>query len=84
MKPGYISVKVLPPPPASFSPPDNIQLVFQPPCSYEEFARSGSFSEPSVVCAFNCGFILYSSWEASLPAMVRESGAPLVFTEYYR
>ena len=42
------------------------------------------FQEPDLVCAFNCGFILYSSWSASIPHMLRPGGAPLVFTEYYQ
>ena len=79
----FIGLEVLTPPDPSASLPDNIKCVFQPPSTYEEFAMSESFTEPSIVCAFNCGFILYSSWTASLPHMVRQTGAPLVFTEYY-
>ena len=60
-----------------------VEYQFIPPCTYADFATSKLFSEPDIVCAFNCGFILYSSWAESIPYMVRQSGAPLVFTEYY-
>ena len=60
-----------------------LELVHLPPCAYHEYAASPGYTEPDLVAALNCGFILYSSWAASLPAMVRASGAPLVFTEYY-
>ena len=62
---------------------DGIEYQFIPPCTYADFATSSHFSEPDIVCAFNCGFILYSSWAESIPHMIRQSGAPLVFTEYY-
>lgn len=54
-----------------------------PPCMYDEYAVSEDYKEPSLVAALNCGFILYKSWADSLPHMLRTSGAPLVFTEYY-
>ena len=60
-----------------------MELIYQPPCPYDEYARSPDYREPDLVCALNCGFILYSSWAASIPLMIRDSGAPLVFTEYY-
>ena len=47
-------------PDTSFSPPDKMDFVFVPPCTYEEYAQSDEFTEPDIVCAFNCGFILYS------------------------
>ena len=62
---------------------DGVEYQFIPPCTYQQFATSTTFTEPDIVCAFNCGFILYSSWAESIPHMVRKSGAPLVFTEYY-
>jgi len=62
---------------------DKIEMIFLPPCSYEDYATREDFEEPDVVCAFNCGFILYSSWTDSIPHMVRPTGAPLLFTEYY-
>ena len=49
-----------------------------------QYSASDDYQEPDLVCAFNCGFILYSTWAASIPHMVRSSGAPLVFTEYYQ
>ena len=61
----------------------NIECQYIPPCTYAQYADSSLFIEPDIICAFNCGFILYSSWIESIPYMVRESGAPLVFTEYY-
>ena len=70
-------------PPEDESPHPNLELIYQPPCPYDEYARSPDYREPDLVCALNCGFILYSSWAASIPLMVRDSGAPLVFTEYY-
>ena len=51
--------------------------------TYHEFAQSEHYSEPDLVVAFNCGFILYTSWIQSIPHMLRPSGAPLLFTEYY-
>lgn len=62
---------------------EGVEYQFEPPCTYADFATSSMYTEPDVVCAFNCGFILYSSWAESIPHMVRRSGAPLVFTEYY-
>ena len=50
---------------------------------YKSYARSKQYLEPTLVAALNCGFIFYKSWDASLDFMVRKSGAPLVFTEYY-
>ena len=41
------------------------------------------YTEPDLVAALNCGFIFYTSWDSSLDPMLRRSGAPLVFTEYY-
>lgn len=70
-------------PPEDASPHPSLELIYQPPCPYDEYARSPAYLEPDLVCALNCGFILYSSWAASIPLMVRDSGAPLVFTEYY-
>ena len=69
--------------PATQDTRPGLQLVHLPPCAYHEYAASPDYKEPDLVAALNCGFILYSSWAASLPAMVRASGAPLVFTEYY-
>jgi len=71
--------------PTPSSPPGapELELVFIPPCTYDKFALSPDYTEPDLVCAFNCGFILYNSWAASLPHMIRSSGAPLLFTEYY-
>ena len=60
-----------------------LEMIHIPPCSYDQYAASEDYEEPDLVCAFNCGFILYSTWAASIPHMVRSSGAPLVFTEYY-
>lgn len=52
--------------------------------SYDAYAADrDSFVEPDCVCAFNCGFIFYPSWDASIPAMIGTRGVPLVFTEYY-
>lgn len=39
--------------------------------------------KPDVVAALNCGFIFYSSWDPSIPAMIKYPDVPLVFTEYY-
>ena len=50
---------------------------------YKSYARSKQYLEPTLVAALNCGFIFYKSWDASLDFMVRKTGAPLVFTEYY-
>ena len=41
------------------------------------------YTEPDLVAALNCGFIFYTSWDSSLDPMLRRTGAPLVFTEYY-
>ena len=50
---------------------------------YRGYSKSKSFLEPDLVSALNCGFIFYKSWDSSLDPMLRKSGAPLVFTEYY-
>jgi len=51
---------------------------------YKEFSNSKGYQEPDLLSALNCGFIFYKSWDSSLDCMVRPSGSPLVFTEYYR
>ena len=51
---------------------------------YKKYANSKKFLEPDLVAALNCGFIFYKSWDSSLDSMVRKTGAPLVFTEYYQ
>ena len=51
---------------------------------YRSYAKSKQFKEPDLVAALNCGFIFYNSWDSSLDPMLRPSGAPLVFTEYYQ
>ena len=51
---------------------------------YRSYARSKQYLEPDLVSALNCGFIFYTSWDSSLDSMLRKSGAPLVFTEYYQ
>lgn len=50
---------------------------------YKSYAKSKEFQEPDLVAALNCGFIFYTSWDRSLDSMIRQSGVPLVFTEYY-
>ena len=45
--------------------------------------RTVQYTEPDLVAALNCGFIFYTSWDSSLDPMLRRTGAPLVFTEYY-
>ena len=45
--------------------------------------RRVQYTEPDLVAALNCGFIFYTSWDSSLDPMLRRTGAPLVFTEYY-
>ncbi|XP_023323946.1 putative protein MSS51 homolog, mitochondrial [Eurytemora carolleeae] len=51
--------------------------------AYHKFVKTKRFSEPNLVAALNCGFIFYQDWDLSLDCLVRRSGAPLVFTEYY-
>ena len=38
---------------------------------------------PDVVATLNCGFIFYSSWDKSIPSLLKYPEVPLVFTEYY-
>jgi len=63
----------------------NLEAVFSlVQAGYKEFSNSKGYQEPDLIAALNCGFIFYKSWDSSLDCMVRSSGAPLVFTEYYR
>ena len=39
--------------------------------------------KPDVVSALNCGFIFYSSWDDSIPSLLKFPEVPLVFSEYY-
>ena len=52
-------------------------------CSCSSAVCTVQYTEPDLVAALNCGFIFYNSWDSSLDPMLRRSGAPLVFTEYY-
>ena len=56
----------------------------EPISSSIPFKESSRYQEPDLLAALNCGFIFYKSWDSSLDCMVRPSGSPLVFTEYYR
>ncbi|QQP39221.1 Putative LOC101449370, partial [Caligus rogercresseyi] len=49
---------------------------------YHDYVSASDYTEPDVVVALDCGFKFYPSWRASLPAMLRPSGAPLIFTEF--
>ena len=56
--------------------------------TYHAFAadkavKKAGLAKPDVVTALNCGFIFYKTWDASVPAMLKWAGVPLVFTEYY-
>jgi len=62
---------------------DRVEVACVGGCLYEEYARSQAYQEPNLVVALNCGFILYNSWAASIPWMLRKDGCPMVFTEYY-
>ena len=50
---------------------------------YKSYASSKGYLIPDCVAALNCGFVFYKSWDASIPAMLKNKGVPLVFTEYY-
>ena len=72
--------------PSNFTMQSNnavVKFVVEKPCGYQQYAKSKTYLEPDLVAALNCGFIFYTSWDSSLDSMVRKSGAPLVFTEYY-
>lgn len=73
--------------PSNFSMKSNnavVKFIVEKPCGYQQYAKSKGYLEPDLVAALNCGFIFYTSWDSSLDTMVRKSGAPLVFTEYYQ
>jgi len=59
-----------------------VRYTFQPPMLYQNYVKSPSFVQPDVVAALDCGFKFYPSWDASIPSLVPESGAPCVFTEF--
>ena len=42
-----------------------------------------SFIRPDIVAVLNCGFIFYSSWDKSIPYLLKYPEVPLIFTEYY-
>ena len=72
--------------PSSFTLKSNnavVKFIVEKPCGYQQYAKSKHYLEPDLVAALNCGFIFYTSWDSSLDSLVRKSGAPLVFTEYY-
>ena len=48
----------------------------------QNYIKSPSFVQPDVVAALDCGFKFYPSWDASIPSLLPESGAPCVFTEF--
>jgi len=73
--------------PSTFSMKSNnavVKFIVEKPCDYQKYSRSKNYLEPDLVAALNCGFIFYKSWNSSLDCMIRPSGAPLVFTEYYK
>ena len=41
------------------------------------------FIKPDIVAVLNCGFIFYSSWDKSIPYLLKYPEVPLIFTEYY-
>ena len=41
------------------------------------------FIRPDIVAVLNCGFIFYSSWDKSIPNLLKYPEVPLIFTEYY-
>jgi len=59
-----------------------VRYTFQPPMLYQNYVNSPSFVKPDVVAALDCGFKFYPSWDASIPSLLPESGAPCVFTEF--
>jgi len=59
-----------------------VKYTFEPPMLYQNYIKSPSFVQPDVVAALDCGFKFYPSWDASIPSLLPESGAPCVFTEF--
>ena len=52
--------------------------------TYDGYMDVSCKVKPDLVAAFNCGFIFYTSWDPSLPPMIKYADVPLVFTEYYQ
>lgn len=52
--------------------------------TYDGYMDVSCKVKPDLVAAFNCGFIFYTSWDPSLPSMIKYADVPLVFTEYYQ
>ena len=46
-------------------------------------SKNSSFIRPDIVAVLNCGFIFYSSWDKSIPYLLKYPEVPLIFTEYY-
>ena len=44
---------------------------------------NNNFIRPDIVAVLNCGFIFYSSWDKSIPYLLKYPEVPLIFTEYY-
>ena len=44
---------------------------------------NSNFIRPDIVAVLNCGFIFYSSWDKSIPYLLKYPEVPLIFTEYY-
>ena len=69
---------------------EDIRYVFVQ-SSYDAYAERTSnnkfmttgFIRPDIVAILNCGFIFYSSWDKSIPYLLKYPEVPLIFTEYY-
>ena len=69
---------------------DDIRYVFVQD-TYEGYVEKSSskkpesctFIRPDIVAVLNCGFIFYSSWDKSIPYLLKYPEVPLIFTEYY-
>ena len=51
--------------------------------SNETPKANSNFVRPDIVAVLNCGFIFYSSWDKSIPYLLKYPEVPLIFTEYY-
>ena len=67
---------------------DDIRYVFIQD-TYDGYVEKNSktsnnkFIKPDAVAVLNCGFIFYSSWDKSIPYLLKYPEVPLIFTEYY-
>lgn len=63
-------------------PEVEIKYHLEPPQTYQEFAKTKSYSAPDAVAALDCGFKFYPEWRPAIKEFLGNQDCPIIFTEF--